>query len=102
MKRPERNKFVLNEDNKRKSDRHPTHKGVLDVEGRLYWIGGYLNESQYGMYFKGDVRPVSDEDLERYFSEGNKPKISAPAISQPKQAKPVPIIDDNWDDELPF
>lgn len=106
MKRPETNKFVLNEDNKRKSDRHPTHKGVLDVEGRLYWIGGYLNESQYGIYFKGDIRPVSDEDLERYFSEGGNAKIgnkTAPrSVAPPPLMKPPVLIYDDSGDELPF
>lgn len=101
MKRPEQNKFVLNEDNKRKSDRHPTHKGVIDVEGRLYWMSGYLNESQYGMYFKGDIRPVNDEDLGRYFNEAKDRKISSPTISMPKQAKPIEINND-FEDDLPF
>ena len=101
MKRPEQNKFVLNEDNKRKSDRHPTHKGVIDVEGRLYWMSGYLNESQYGMYFKGDIRPVNDEDLGRYFNEAGGRKISSPTISMPKQAKPIEINND-FEDDLPF
>lgn len=104
MKRPETNKFVLNEDNKRKSDRHPSHKGVLDVEGTLYWIGGWYNESQYGTYFKGDVRPVTDEEIDRYFREqpskgGSKP---APKSVAPSPTKLPVVIEDDIDDELPF
>lgn len=105
MKRPDTNKFTLNEDNKRKSNRHPSHRGVIDVEGTLYWIDGWYNEGEYGDYIKGNVKRITDEDLERYFSDNgnNKPSSqTAPRSVAPPPMKPPVVIEDDFDDELPF
>jgi hypothetical protein len=105
MKRPEINGFVLNEDKNKKSERHPSHKGVLDVDGVLYWVSGWYNNGQYGAYFKGDIRPISDDEINRYFSEGQKPEINkreaAERFAARAVAKPI-VVDDDIDDELPF
>ena len=96
MKRPDKNKFTMNQDMNRKSDNHPTHRGVLDVNGKLYWIGGWHNGGNYGTYFKGDVREVTQDEIAKYFSNTSK---NAPAI-QPLR-KPV-VVQEDFDDELPF
>ena len=96
MKRPDKNKFTMNQDMNRKSDNHPTHRGVLDVNGKLYWIGGWHNGGNYGTYFKGDVREVTQDEIAKYFSNTHK---DAPAI-QPLR-KPV-VVQEDFDDELPF
>lgn len=86
----------MNQDMNRKSDNHPTHRGVLDVNGKLYWIGGWHNGGNYGTYFKGDVREVTQDEIAKYFSDTTK---DAPAI-QPLR-KPV-VVQEDFDDELPF
>ncbi len=96
MKRPETNKFTLNEEKNRKSDKHQTHRGVLDIDGKLYWIGGWYNDGNYGTYFKGDVRLVTDDEIAKYFSNNTQDS----QIPKP-MAKPV-VIEEDFDDELPF
>ena len=97
MKRPDRNKFTMNQDMNRKSDTHPTHRGVLDVEGKLYWIGGWHNGGNYGTYFKGDVREVTQDEIAKYFSNNT----TQPAPSPRPAPKPI-VVEDDFDDELPF
>jgi hypothetical protein len=98
MKRPERNKINLNADKYRKSDKHPSHKGVVDIDGALYWVAGWFNDGEYGSYFKGDFKAVTDEELDKYFSED----MPAKPASKPLPVKPPVVVDDDMDDDLPF
>ena len=96
MKRPETNKFTLNEEKNRKSDKHPTHRGVLDVNGQLYWIGGWYNDGQFGTWFKGDIREITPEEIAKYF--GDEPKVALPS----KPLRQAVLVDNSIEDELPF
>ena len=100
MKRPERNKINLNADKYRKSDKHPSHKGVVDIDGTFYWVAGWFNDGEYGTYFKGDFKAVTDEEMAKYFSDDEQPP-SAPAAKPVSRPKPV-VIQDDISDELPF
>jgi len=107
MKRPERNKINLKEDKYRKSDKHPSHKGVVDIDGALYWVAGWFNDGEYGSYFKGDFKAVTDEELDKYFSEEQPASrsVTKPVtkeVTKPLPVKPPIVVDDDMDDDLPF
>jgi hypothetical protein len=97
MKRPERNKLMIKENKYRDSDKHPSHKGVVDIDGNYYWVAGWLNDGECGTYFKGDFKAVTAEEMTKYFSDEQSPSVPAskPAL------KPV-VIEDDISDELPF
>jgi uncharacterized protein YxeA len=40
------NSFVLFPDRDRKTDRHPTHTGTLNVDGVEYFMDAWVNESK--------------------------------------------------------
>jgi hypothetical protein len=96
MKRPELNKINLKEDKYRKSDKHPSHKGVVDIDGTYYWVSGWFNDGEWGTYFKGDFKAVTNEEMAKYFSDDEQP--ASKPVSRPK---PI-MLDDDISDELPF
>jgi hypothetical protein len=100
MKRPERNKINLNADKYRKSDKHPSHKGVVDIDGTYYWVAGWFNDGEYGTYFKGDFKAVTDEEMAKYFSDDEQP-VTKPVTKTVTKLKPV-VVEEDIDDELPF
>jgi hypothetical protein len=100
MKRPERNKINLNADKYRKSDKHPSHKGVVDIDGTFYWVAGWFNDGEYGTYFKGDFKAVTDEEMAKYFSDDEQ-SVTKPVTKTVTKLKPV-VVEEDIDDELPF
>jgi hypothetical protein len=105
MKRPERNKINLNADKYRKSDKHPSHKGVVDIDGSYYWVSGWFNDGEYGTYFKGDFKAVTDEEMAKYFSDDEQPKTRRTEQDKEwsnKYEKARLQVSDDIDDELPF
>jgi hypothetical protein len=96
MKRPELNKINLKEDKYRKSNKHPSHKGVVDIDGTYYWVSGWFNDGEWGTYFKGDFKAVTDEEMAKYFSDDEQP--AAKPVSKPRAV----VVDDDISDELPF
>jgi len=73
------NSGALFANDKRKTDKHPTHTGSLNVDGREYWLSAWVKESKGG---------------KRFFSLAVKPK-------EEQKETPEPPADD-FDDEIPF
>jgi hypothetical protein len=73
---------------KRETDKHPTHTGSLIVDGVAYWLSAWVKESQSGT---------------KFFSLAVKPKDggAGSAKQTPQQAARAPANAD-MDDEIPF
>ena len=76
------NKGILGRNDRKTQDNHPDFSGSINVEGRDYWLSGWIKERKDGSG--------------RFFSLSVKPKdaASAPAASRPAPA--------DIDDEIPF
>jgi hypothetical protein len=98
MKRPEPYKLNLREDKYRKTDKHPSHKGVVDIDGKFYWVSGWYNEGEYGSYFKGELKAVTDDEMAKYFTEEDNTVVEQRIKKSTKKV----FVDDNESDELPF
>lgn len=58
MEYDDSNKGVLFREKDKKSDSHPDFKGSINVDGKDYWLSGWVNESKAGQkYFKLSVQP---------------------------------------------
>ena len=66
----------------RASDKHPTHTGKINVEGREYWLSAWVQEAKSG---------------QKYFSLSVKPKDE-----QPPSKQTPPAVDSEFDSEIPF
>jgi len=81
MQYDDSNKGVLFREKDKKSDSHPDFKGSINVEGRDYWLSGWVNESKQG---------------QKYFKLSVSPKDGAPA------AKPKAVTNDFISEDIPF
>jgi hypothetical protein len=57
------NTGMLAANERREKDTHPTHTGVINVDGREYWLSAWVNEGKEGgklagkKYFRLSVKP---------------------------------------------
>jgi hypothetical protein len=76
------NKGILGRNDRKTQDTHPDFSGSINVEGRDYWLSGWVKERKDGSG--------------RFFSLSVKPKDAASAPAAPR---PAPA---DLDDEIPF
>jgi hypothetical protein len=76
------NKGILSRNDNRTLDTHPEFKGSINVDGRDYWLSGWIKERKDGSG--------------RFFSLSVKPKDGAGAPAAPR---PAPA---DLDNDLPF
>ena len=76
------NTGALFKNDDKKTDKHPGYTGTINVDGKEYWLAGWVKESKAG---------------QKYFSLAVKPKDAKP---EPKQEKRGSIHD--MDEDLPF
>lgn len=74
------NRGTLGRNKHRKTDKHPEYTGKINIDGREYWLSGWVKESN------GD----------RFFSLAVKPKDAQPEKGEPAKT------DADFDDDLPF
>ena len=64
------NRGVLFRNDRQETDRHPTHTGSINIEGREYWLSAWVKESKNGKkFFSLSVK--AKDDL---------PKTEGPAV----------------------
>jgi hypothetical protein len=76
------NKGILGRNDRKTQDNHPDFSGSINVDGRDYWLSGWIKERKDGSG--------------RFFSLSVKQKNGASAPAAPR---PAPV---DLDDEIPF
>jgi len=76
------NKGILGRNDRKTLDTHPDFSGSINIEGREFWLSGWVKERKDGSG--------------RFFSLSVKPKDAAGAPAAPR---PAPA---DLDDEIPF
>lgn len=76
------NSGVLFSNDKREKESHPNYKGNIMVDGKSYWISGWIKEGKNGKFMGLAVSPKEEQ------------------TSQP-QSKPKARIED-MDQDIPF
>jgi hypothetical protein len=80
------NQGILSRNDRKEADTHPDFKGQINVEGREYWLAGYVKERKDG--------------TGKFFSLRVKPKESNSPLVQ--QAEPRKQAQARADDDIPF
>ena len=76
------NKGIFGRNDRKTQDTHPDFSGSINIEGREFWLSGWIKERKDGSG--------------RFFSLSVKPKDGASASATPR---PAPT---DLDDEIPF
>lgn len=77
------NSGSISKNERKEEDRHPDMKGQAMVDGRAYWIAGWLKENERGKWYSLSFTPKDDQ----------------PKADKPKSAPGKPDLDD---DSIPF
>lgn len=78
-----KNKGTLGKNKRKNSDSHPDYSGQLNVDGREYWLSGWLKEN--------------GQTGEKFFSLSVKPKEQ-----QGEESQVAPKSAGGADDDVPF
>ena len=76
------NKGILGRNDRKTLDTHPDHNGSINIDGKDYWLSGWIKERKDGSG--------------KFFSLTAKPKDGASATAAPR---PAPS---DLDDDIPF
>ena len=55
------NRGALFRNDKATTDKHPTHTGKINVEGRDYYLNAWVKEGKKGKFFSLSVKPVDEQ-----------------------------------------
>lgn len=51
------NRWTLNKNDRKETDKHPDYTGSLNVDGREFWLSAWLKEGSRGKFFSGSIKP---------------------------------------------
>ena len=77
------NSGVLFKSDRKEKDSHPDYKGNIVVDGKSYWISGWIKEGKNGKFMGLAVSPKEEQ------------------TAQPAKAKPKSGFDD-MESDIPF
>jgi len=79
------NKGIFGRNDRKTMDTHPDFSGSINIEGREFWLSGWIKERKDGSG--------------RFFSLSAKPAKPKDGASAPAAPRPAPA---DIDDEIPF
>jgi hypothetical protein len=81
------NRGALFKNTRKERDTHPDYNGSINIDGKEYWLNGWLKEGKSGKFFSLSVKP-KDAQIEA-------PRQSAPANGGAS-------FRDDLNDDIPF
>lgn len=70
---------ALFKNDKKEKPSHPDYRGDVTIDGRKYWLSGWIKEGQKGKYLSLSVRPAEDRtDDRRQQSDRQRPDETIP------------------------
>lgn len=79
------NRGALFRNDRATSDKHPTHTGKLNVEGRDYYLNAWVKDGKKGKFFSISVKPMDEQ------AEGHPDRHHQRAGSTPDLGDDVPF-----------
>ena len=50
------NRWTLNKNDRKETERHPDYKGSINVDGVDYWLDGWIKEGANGKFISGSLK----------------------------------------------
>jgi hypothetical protein len=55
------NTFSLNKNDKQGNERRPDYKGKVNIEGRIFWLSGWIRQGANGSFISGPIELAEDK-----------------------------------------
>lgn len=55
------NTFSLNKNDKDGVERRPDYKGKVNIEGRIFWLSGWIRQGANGSFISGPIELADDK-----------------------------------------
>ena len=69
------NRWTLNRNDRKESERHPDYKGSINVDGVDYWLDGWIKDGANGKFISGSIKP---KDAARNGHQQSAPQPASP------------------------
>jgi hypothetical protein len=92
---------ALFKNDRKESDRHPDYKGDITIDGRKFWLSGWIKEGKRGKYLSLAAKPAEEQRQEQQ-PERTNTYAAARGREPDRQQRPAggPTFRD--DDQIPF
>jgi hypothetical protein len=90
------NRWTLNKNERKQQDSHADYQGKINVEGKEYWLNGWIKDGPKGKFISGTIKAIGEQMVstgKHSFTPGGKVKREDP-ISTGRNT--------DMDDEIPF
>ena len=57
----ETNTFSLNKNDKQGNEQRPDYKGKVNIDGRVYWLSGWIRSGRNGSFISGPIELADDK-----------------------------------------
>jgi hypothetical protein len=88
------NRFALFKNTNKRDDKDADYSGSVNIDGREFWLNGWIKEGAKGKFFSGTVKPKAPPPAEQSISQRAMPK-------GPAKRSIIPD-DDMGGDAIPF
>lgn len=83
----ETNRWTLNKNPNKADPKHADYKGKINIDGKLYWLDGWIKDGANGKFISGTAKPAT-------------PKADPISSGLPQRQNIMP--DDDMNDDVPF
>ena len=59
------NRWTLNKNKEKRDDKDRDYLGSINIEGKDYWLSGYVKQGANGAFISGTVKPKDAKPAER-------------------------------------
>lgn len=82
------NRWTLNKNDRKQQDSHADYQGKINVEGKDYWLNGWIKDGPNGKFISGTIKAVGEQQRQA-----------------PKRVDPISTgrsLRDELNDDVPF
>ena len=68
------NRGALFRNSRKEKDSHPDYNGTINIDGKEYWLNGWLKEGKQGKFFSLSVKPKEEPPAQKAYDKAAEPE----------------------------
>lgn len=92
------NRWTLNKNDRKQQDSHADYQGKINVEGKEYWLNGWVKDGPNGKFISGTIKAVGEQQRQAPQQQRSYPADRITTGRMPPKQSIIP----NDDGEIPF